>query len=133
MMNRMIVGGLCAIMLAATACAGGSGSSGTALTSPSVAAVPTSRVTATAVDGPLKALKKAVANCGGNVVDALQVVFAGAGHSPLITNFSDSGTIPYGEGTLTFTFGSTTFTITYTDSNGDRHFSCGDTVTDANP
>jgi hypothetical protein len=41
-----------------------------------------------AVDGPLKALKKAVANCGGNVVDALQIVFAGAGHSPLITNFT---------------------------------------------
>ena len=134
MTNGLGVTGFCAVALAATACAGGSGGSAVSLTTPSVAAVSTSRMSATAaVDGPLIALKRAVANCGeqGNVFDVLQAVFGGVGHSPAIVFISDNGS------TFTFSLGSTIFTITYIDNtsigNGVGQLSCGDTVTGATP
>ena len=123
--------GFCAVALAATGCAGGNGGSAVSLTSPSVAAVSTSRVTATAaVDGPLIALKKAVANCGnhGDVLNVLQVVFGGVGgHAPVIHFISDTS------GVFMFSLGTTVFTIFYDDNDLDNHLSCGDTVTGATP
>jgi len=81
------------------------------------------------VDGPLTALKKAVANRGhqGDATDALQRVFAGTAHSPAVEVLSDGG------GILTFRLGTTVFQVSYTDMDGDNHLSCGDQVTGATP
>jgi len=87
-------------------------------------------MTAMAVtDGPLNALKIAVANCGkqGDVLDVLQKVFAGAGNAPVITFISDNGSV------FTFSLGTTIFRITYIDNDGSGTLSCGDTVTGATP
>ena len=127
--SSWIAGGVCALALVSSACAAGGGT-----TSPtSVAIVSNSASPATAaaggVDGPLTALKKAVANCGnhGDVIDVLQRVFAGTSHSPAVEVLSDSG------GVLAFRLGTTVFLIFYNDLNGDDHLSCGDQVTGATP
>jgi hypothetical protein len=81
------------------------------------------------VDGPLNALKQAVAACGnhGDVLDVLQKVFAGVGHSPAVQVLGDTGSV------LTFRLGTTVFQVFYVDTNGDGHLSCGDAVTGATP
>jgi hypothetical protein len=120
--------GVCAIAVVSNACAAGGSA-----TSPTSLALTPSATSSTAVvggvDGPLTALIRAVANCGnqGDVIDVLQRVFAGTGHSPAVEVLSD------GAGILTFRLGTAVFQVFYNDMDGDNHLSCGDQVTGATP
>jgi len=119
-----VVAGCCALLTSACG-------RGAAPTAPTAAALSATNASAgSGIDGPLLALKQAVANCGaqGSVHDVLQAIYGGPGlHSPAIQILGDTGSV------LTFRLGTTVFAITYSDSNGDGHLSCGDTVISATP
>jgi hypothetical protein len=132
-LSWLSVAGLGAAAMIAGACAGGTGTASfVSPTGVSPIAGPGSAANSTVlgggVDGPLTALIRAVANCGnhGDALDVVAKVFAGVGHTQVLQVISDDGS------TLTFRVGTTVFQVYY-DDNGDGHFSCGDTVTGANP